>query len=97
MHLRLQRSPVGSGEKILPGIFLQDFRLICVGGSALPSLQTFFEPAGMRPSPARAFPDAGSCRCGVLPAERRFAPVLTAVNADADLTARAAQPAAGSA
>ena len=51
----------------------------------------------MRPSPARAFPDTGSCRCGVLPAERRFAPALTTVNADADLTARAAQPAAGSA
>ena len=51
----------------------------------------------MRPFPARAFPDAGSYRCGVLPAARRFAPALTAVNADADLPAHAAQPAAGSA
>ena len=41
----------------------------------------------MRPFPARAFPDAGSYRCGVLPAARRFAPALTAVNADADLPA----------
>ena len=57
----------------------------------------FSNRQGMRPFPARAFPDAGSCRCGVLPAERRFAAALTAVNADADLTARAAQPAAGSA
>ena len=66
LHLRLQRSPIGSGEKILPGIFfLQGFRQICVGVSALPFLLTFFEPAGDAALP-------GSClsRCRQLPVRR---------------------------
>ena len=65
LHLRLQRSPVGSGEKILPGIFLQGFRPICVGGSALPSLRTFFEPAG-----DAALPGSRLSRCRQLPVRR---------------------------
>ena len=73
-HLRLRRSPVGSGENFLPGIFFAGFPADSCRRECAPLRRTFLAPAG-----DAALPGSRLSRCRPLPVPRAF-PRLAALH-----------------